>query len=86
MSNITIYTTKLCPYCVSAKRLLAKKEAAFEEIDVTFKPGLRKEMIAKAGGSTSVPQIWIGDTHVGGCDELFELEMDGELDDLLAAN
>jgi len=86
MSNITIYTTKLCPYCVSAKRLLSKKEAAFEEIDVTFKPGLRREMIDKAGGATSVPQIWIGDTHVGGCDELFELEMDGELDDLLGAS
>ena len=85
MPDIIIYTTKLCPYCHSAKRLLAKKDAAFEEIDVTFDPTRRKEMTAKAGGATSVPQIWIGETHVGGSDELFDLEMDGELDGLLAS-
>ena len=85
MQKIIIYTTKLCPYCVSAKRLLKKKDAAFEEIDVTFNPGLRREMTEKAAGATSVPQIWIGKTHVGGCDELFELEMDGDLDGLLSA-
>ena len=85
MPKILIYTTKLCPYCHSAKRLLAKKEVDFEEIDVTFSPGGRREMIEKADGATSVPQIWIGETHIGGSDELFELEMDGDLDELLNA-
>jgi len=83
MAKITIYTTKLCPYCHNAKKLLAKKEATFDEIDVTFKPGLRREMAEKADGASSVPQIWIGNTYIGGFDELFELEMDGELDELL---
>lgn len=85
MPKITIYTTKLCPYCINAKRLLAKKEAEFDEIDVTFKPDRRSEMTEKANGVSTVPQIWIGEKHVGGFDELFELEMDGELDDMLAA-
>ena len=83
MPKITIYTTKLCPYCHNAKKLLARKEADFHEIDSTFRPGLRTEMTEKADGASSVPQIWIGDTHVGGFDELFELEMDGDLDKLL---
>ncbi len=82
MANVTIYTTMLCPYCHMAKRLLQSKGVAFEEIDVTFKPGLRAEMAEKAGRRT-VPQIWIGEQHVGGCDELQALDRAGELDALL---
>lgn len=84
MSKITIYTTIFCPYCVMAKQLLKRKGAAYEEIDVTGKPALRAEMSAKAGGLTSVPQIWIGETHVGGCDDLYALDRAGELDRMLA--
>lgn len=84
MAKVTIYTTCMCPYCFAAKRLLKEKGVDFEEVDVTFSPVRRKEMAAKAG-RTSVPQIWIDDTHVGGCDELMALERDGALDPLLAA-
>ncbi|MCP1336150.1 glutaredoxin 3 [Futiania mangrovi] len=83
MSTITIYTTMMCPYCSRAKSLLKRKGASFTEIDVTFEPGIRREMAEKAG-RTSVPQIWIGDRHVGGCDELFALDAAGELDPLLS--
>jgi glutaredoxin 3 len=83
MSKIIIYTTKFCPYCVMAKRLLNKKGADFEEIDVGGRPDLREDLRRKAGGLTTVPQIWIGDLHVGGCDELYELEGVGKLDALL---
>lgn len=84
MPKITVYTAMLCPYCSGAKKLLAAKSADFEEIDVTFKPSLRQEMTEKAGGRTSVPQIWIGDRHIGGYDELSALDAQGELDALLA--
>jgi glutaredoxin 3 len=84
MSKVTIYTTRFCPYCIMAKRLLARKDVVFDEIDVGGRPDLREEMVRKAGGRTSVPQIWIGDTHVGGCDELYELDGAGKLDALLA--
>jgi glutaredoxin 3 len=84
MPAVVIYTTPFCPYCLMAKRLLTRKGAAFEEVDVFGDPGLRREMSARAGGRTSVPQIWIGATHVGGCDELYELERLGRLDALLA--
>lgn len=83
MAKVEVFTGALCPYCFSAKKLLKSKGVEFEEIDVTFKPGLRKEMAARAG-STSVPQIWINGNHVGGCDELHALERKGELDALLA--
>ena len=85
MTTIKIYTAKLCPYCSAAKRLLKNKNANFEEIDVTFDPAGRSAMTKKAGGSTSVPQIFIGDTHVGGCDDLMELEARGALDTMLQA-
>lgn len=85
MPKITIYTTMLCPYCHRAKQLLKKKGAAFEEIDLTFKGGKRDELRHKAGGRGTVPQIWIGDRHIGGCDELHALDRDGKLDPLLAA-
>jgi glutaredoxin 3 len=84
MPKITIYTTSLCPYCHMAKQLLKQKGASFEEIDVGGKPTLRQEMTGKAGGRTTVPQIWIGERHVGGCDDLYALDRAGELDPLLA--
>lgn len=83
MQPVTIYTSQFCGFCHSAKRLLTQKGAAFDEIDVGGKPDLRQEMMHKSGRHT-VPQIWIGDTHVGGCDELFDLERSGKLDPLLA--
>ena len=85
MPKVVIYTTPFCPYCLMAKRLLAKKGVAFEEIDVSGNWALRDELVAKAGGRMTVPQIWIGDTHVGASDELHALEREGKLDPLLAA-
>lgn len=85
MRNVTIYTTSLCPYCHMAKELLSKKGARYEEIDVSGRAGLRAEMTQKSGGRTTVPQIWIGDTHVGGCDDLYALDRAGKLDPLLAS-
>lgn len=85
MPKITIYTTPICPYCVRAKQLLKKKGAAFEEVDVFMDNKARKEMEEKSGGARTVPQIFIGDTHVGGSDDLYALESDGKLDPLLSA-
>ena len=84
MPSVKIYSTKLCPFCYAAKSLLTKKGAAYEEIDVTFDPATRAKMSELAGGRTSVPQIWIGERHVGGYDDLNALEAAGELDPLLA--
>jgi len=81
-NSVLMYTTRFCPYCVRAKSLLDHKQVAFEEIAVDSDPDKRREMMAKAGRHT-VPQIWVGDTHVGGCDELFMLEREGKLDALL---
>lgn len=83
MSPVTIYTTTLCPYCEMAKQLLERKNVPFSEIDVTGRSDLREEMRRKAGGRNTVPQIWIGKQHVGGCDDLFALEHQGSLDALL---
>ena len=83
MNKITIYTTKTCPYCPAAKSLLARKGAQYDEIDVSYDPGERQRMTAKANGQRTVPQIFIGETHVGGSDELHELERYGRLDGLL---
>ncbi len=85
MPPVTIYTTSLCPYCHMAKALLRAKGVGFEEVDVTGRVALRAEMRAKAGGRNTVPQIWIGDVHVGGCDDLSVLDRAGKLDPLLAA-
>jgi len=85
MQPVMIYTTMMCPYCQRAKALLKQKGVTFEEIDVTFKPSERAAMREKAGGRNSVPQIWIGETHVGGCDDLFALDAKGELDPMLEA-
>ncbi len=84
MKPIKIYTTPICPFCARAKSLLTKKGAPYEEIDVFMDNSARDEMLAKSGGARTVPQIFIGDTHVGGCDELYALERDGKLDPLLA--
>ena len=83
MPPITIYTTATCSYCHSALRLLQSKGAAFHQIDVTGRPALRQELREKSGGRSTVPQIWIGDRHIGGRDELFALEASGQLDQLL---
>ena len=85
MPSITIYTTELCPYCSMAKRLLTQKGVQFKEIDVGGNSALREEMRMKAGGRHTVPQIWIGDRHIGGCDDLYDLDGQGGLDPLLAA-
>ena len=81
--QIRVYSSQMCPYCARAKSLLKKKGADFEEIDVTMDPVAREAMQAATGGARTVPQIFIGDTHVGGCDELYALERAGELDELL---
>ena len=86
MSNVEIYTTRYCPYCVSAKALLSRKQVQFTEIDVSGDPQGRATMVARANGCMTVPQIFIGDTHVGGSDDLHELEHAGKLDPLLAQN
>ena len=85
MPHITVYSTPVCPYCVRAKQLLERKGAAYEEIDVSADPAIRDAMVEKAGGRRTVPQIFIGDVHVGGCDDLHDLDAAGKLDPLLAA-
>ena len=83
MPKVTIYTTPFCPYCHSAKALLKRKNVDFSEIDVSFDPQERQRMVTKAQGRRTVPQIFIGETHVGGCDDLLELDARGGLDKLL---
>jgi glutaredoxin 3 len=83
MPAVTIYTKNWCPYCDAAKALLRQKKAAFTEIVVTSSVE-QLAMSKKAGGKSTVPQIWIGETHVGGCDDLHALESKGKLDKLLA--
>jgi glutaredoxin 3 len=84
MAPVTIYTTMYCPYCHSAKALLKRKGVSFDEIDVSFDAEERRRMSDKAGGRRTVPQIFVGDTYVGGSDELQALERQGGLDQLLA--
>ena len=85
MVKVELYTKAFCPYCVRAKSLLKGKGVPFEEHDITMGGPGRAEMIDRAGGGATVPQIFIGDTHVGGCDELVALDRDGRLDSLLDA-
>lgn len=85
MPSITIYTKGWCPYCSAAKKLLADKGVDFTEIDIEKKPEARAEMIQKASGRTTVPQIFIGDRHVGGCDDLYALDDQGRLEPMLQA-
>ena len=82
MPKITIYTTGYCPYCVRAKALLDRKGAKYEEINAEDQT-VREQMVEKAGGRKTVPQIFIGDLHVGGCDDLYELDRQGKLDGML---
>ena len=85
MPKVEIYTKAFCPYCVRAKHLLEAKQIAFEEVAVDFGGPKRHEMIDRANGRTTVPQIFIDGRHIGGCDDLFALERAGKLDALLAA-
>ena len=85
MSNVTIYTKPYCPYCIRAVDLLEKKGVAFTEIEAAFDPDKRQEMVQRAGGRATFPQIFIGERHIGGCDEMMALERAGQLDPLLAA-
>lgn len=83
MPHVEIYTKYLCPYCTRAKKLLADKGVAFEEYDITLGGPKRAEMLARANGQSTVPQIFIGERHVGGSDELAALDRAGKLDALL---
>jgi glutaredoxin 3 len=85
MAPVEIYTTPYCPYCVAAKNLLRRKQVPFTEIDVSLDADLREAMVARANGRMTVPQIFVGHTHVGGSDELHALEAGGKLDPLLDA-
>ena len=85
MSKVTIYTKPFCPYCIRAVSLLEKKGVAFDEIEAAFDPEKKQEMMQRAGGRATFPQIFIGDRHIGGCDDMMALEARGELDPLLAA-
>ena len=84
MQPVEIYTTPLCGFCHAAKRLLTQKRVSFKEIDVSRDAALRNAMIARAGGSRTVPQIFIGAAHIGGCDDLHALDDAGRLDPMLA--
>ena len=85
MPDVTIYTRQLCGYCARAKQLLDGKGVAYDEKDASHSPDLRKEMVQRSQGASTFPQIFIGATHVGGCDDLYALERAGKLDPLLAA-
>jgi glutaredoxin 3 len=85
MPPVTIYTKTWCPYCRAAKELLDQKGVPFTEFEITKEPARHQEMLAKSGGNSTVPQIFIGERHVGGCDDLYALDRRGELDRLLAA-
>lgn len=82
-ANVVIYTKPMCPYCVRAMALLARKGVAYTEISAAFDDAIREEMIARSGGRMTYPQIFVGNTHVGGCDDLVALDRAGKLDALL---
>lgn len=85
MAEVVIYTSPMCGYCYRAKKLLERKGVAFTEIDIESNAARRQEMMARTGGRYTVPQIFINNRHVGGCDDLYELENAGRLDALLTA-
>ena len=85
MSQVTIFTKPYCPFCIQALDLLEKKGVAFTEVEAAFDPEKRQEMIRRSGGRATFPQIFVGEQHIGGCDEMMALERDGKLDPLLAA-
>lgn len=84
MQPVTLYTKPLCPYCIRATQLLKKKGVEFTDIPAAFDKEKREEMLQRSNGARTYPQIFIGDTHVGGCDEMMALERDGKLDALLS--
>jgi glutaredoxin 3 len=84
MAAVDIYTIRYCPYCQDAKELLSRKGVVFREIDASGNRDIRRQMIERTNGRSTFPQIFVGATHVGGCDELYALEAAGELDPLLA--
>jgi glutaredoxin 3 len=84
MAAIEIYTIRYCPYCQEAKELLSRKGVVFNEIDASGNRDVRKQMIERANGRSTFPQIFVGETHVGGCDDLYALDEAGKLDPLLA--
>ena len=84
MAKIEIYTAMACPYCLRAMRLLSGKNFVFEEIDVTLSSVKREAMRCRANGRTSVPQVFVNNHHIGGCDDLFRLDQTGHLDELLS--
>jgi glutaredoxin 3 len=84
MVDVTIYTRMMCGYCSAAKRLLDRKGVTYTEHDASFSPELRREMIERANGGSTFPQIFVGGVHVGGCDDLHALDAQGRLDGLLA--
>jgi glutaredoxin 3 len=85
MPKITVYTKPFCPYCSRALSLLAAKGAEVTEVEAAFDPALRRQMLEKSNGKATYPQIFIGDRHVGGCDDLMALDRAGQLDPLLSA-
>jgi len=85
MADIEIYSKLMCPFCMRAKRLLKRKKQDYREIDINRMPDKREEMVSRAGGQHTVPQIFIDGRHIGGCDELVAMEDAGELDALLKA-
>jgi glutaredoxin 3 len=85
-AKVLMYCTAACPFCQAAERLLVEKGVAIEKVRVDLQPERRVEMTRKSGGRRTVPQIWIGERHVGGCDDLYELDRKGELDPLLKAS
>lgn len=85
MAQVTIYTKPFCPFCIRAVSLLEKKGVAFDEISAAFDAEKKAEMLERSGGRATYPQIFIGETHVGGCDDIMALEQAGKLDPLLAA-
>ncbi len=84
MKTVTIYTRAFCPYCIRALSVLKKKSVKLNEIKAGMNAKLRKEMIQRSGGGTTYPQIFVGETHIGGCDEMLALERGGKLDPMLA--
>lgn len=85
MTKVTIYTRAFCPYCSRALQLLSQKPVDLDEIDAGMNPTLKAEMVEKSGGARTYPQIFVGDVHVGGCDELVALDRSGKLDPLIAS-
>ena len=85
MTQVTIYTKPYCPFCVRAVSLLEKKGVPFTEIEAAFDPDKRSEMVERSGGRATFPQIFVGETHIGGCDDMMAMERAGQLDQLLAA-